>query len=341
LMKYSVGGNFKDQGTVALSNRDQVTLERPGTTFKGNALYFSFGLEGVNSDTGFNTRADLLATALKWSGDRATAAITAVPNPVDQVSYFTAVMESTFGGAGVTYRWDFGDGTPFTPVYKSATAGHTYAAPGTYTVRVEATNALGTRTIGETTATVVPVHNTPASATFAALGDTYLQSAAPTTNYGTAPFLHTRVDAAGNDILRSLLSFDVSSILPAYPVEKATLSVYLDAFSGGAVDGQLQAYEVTTAWVENTATWRTPWVKPGGDFVETAVGGASLDKSMVGKWITIDVTPLVANWVATPGSNHGVMLRLRKVSSITGYRFVSSENWATANRPVLEVSYMK
>jgi hypothetical protein len=119
------------------------------------------------------------------------------------------------------------------------------------------------------------------------------------------------------------------------------LSVYLDSFSGGAVDGDLQAFEVTTAWAENTATWRTPWVKPGGDFAATAAGSAPIDKSMVGKWITIDVTPLVAKWVADPASNHGLMLRLRKVSSITGYRFLSSENWATANRPKLEVSYMK
>ena len=177
--------------------------------------------------------------------------------------------------------------------------------------------------------------------TFAPTEDTYIQMAAPTTNYGTASFLHVRVDAAGNDILRSLLAFDVSGILPAYPVEKAELSVYLDSFSGGAVDGQLQAYEVTKAWAENTATWKTPWVKPGGDFVDMAVGGAPVNKSMVGKWITIDVTPLVTKWVTDPASNHGVMLRLRKVSSITGYRFISSENWVPANAPKLEVTYRK
>ncbi len=90
------------------------------------------------------------------------------------------------------------------------------------------------------------------------------------------------------------------------------------------MDGQLQAHEVTTAWAENTATWKAPWVKPGGDFVDMAVGGAPIDKSMVGKWITIDVTPLVAKWVADPASNQGVMLRLRKVSSLTGYRFFAT-----------------
>ena len=154
LMKYSVGGNFVDQGTVALANRDQPTLERPGRMFNGNALYFTFGLEGVNNDTGYNTREDLLGSALDWAWDTATASIQAKPMPMGQVSYFTAEMDSTFGGDGVTFRWDFGDGTPFTSVYTSATSGHTYAAPGIYTVRVEATNGLGTRVIGQTRVTV-------------------------------------------------------------------------------------------------------------------------------------------------------------------------------------------
>jgi 2',3'-cyclic-nucleotide 2'-phosphodiesterase (5'-nucleotidase family) len=171
--------------------------------------------------------------------------------------------------------------------------------------------------------------------------DTYIQSGAPAANYGTAAFLHVRVDAAGNDILRTLVGYDLLSVKPEYLVEKATLSVYLDAFSGGAVDGQIQVHEVTLNWAENTATWKTPWVKPGGDFVEDAVGAAAIDKNMVGKWVKIDVTPLIAKWVADPTSNHGVLLRLRKVSSITGYRFASTTTWAPENAPKLEVTYRK
>ncbi len=64
---------------------------------------------------------------------------------------FTADVMSEFGGDGVTYRWDFGDGSPFTNAYTSATAGHTYAKSGVYIVRVEITNELGTRIIVETT----------------------------------------------------------------------------------------------------------------------------------------------------------------------------------------------
>ncbi len=162
--------------------------------FNGNAFYFAFGLEGVNNDTGFNTREDLLGAALHWAWDTATASIEAKPMPNGQVSYFTAEMDSTFGGDGVTYRWDFGDGTPFTTVYTSATAGHTYAEPGTYTVRVEATNGLDTRVIGETTDDRAGgVQHAGVRRPSRRMGDTYLHSGEPMVNYGASPFLHTRV----------------------------------------------------------------------------------------------------------------------------------------------------
>ena len=178
-------------------------------------------------------------------------------------------------------------------------------------------------------------------AAFPALADTYIHSGMPMDNYGGSPQLYTRVGAAGNDYQRVLLGFDVTSIKPEYLVEKAVLSVYLNGTSGGAVDGQLQAHEMTTAWTENTATWKAPWVKPGGDFVETAVAGAPIDRSMVGTWISIDVTPLVTKWTADPASNLGVILRVRKVTSITGYRFASRAHWETEHRPKLEVTYRK
>ena len=151
LLKYAPGGEFVDQGYVAMAHRDQPTLERPGTTFEGTSIYFTFGLEGVNDDTGFNTREDLLGAALNWSWDEAEGSITVTPAAPGQVTTFTADVTSEFGGDGVTYRWDFGDDTPFTNAYTSATAGHTYAKPGLYTVRVEITNQLGTRIIVETT----------------------------------------------------------------------------------------------------------------------------------------------------------------------------------------------
>jgi|GEM_PF-399915 len=337
LLKYSIGGNFKEQGTVALANRDQPTLERPGRSFLGNAMYFSFGLEGVNDNTGYNSRANLLGTALNWAWDEASASIAATPNPTGRVSYFTASVDSTYGGAGVTYRWDFGDGTPFTNPYKSATAGHTYTQDGKYTVRVEVTNGLGTRTIGETEITVGSEFNTPVTETFPATADTYIHNGLRTTNFGTSTFLYV----GGNDVSRSLIQFDLSSIVQNYPVDKAELSVYVDAFSGGGSVADLQAFEVTTAWDETTATWKVPWTTDGGDFVATPMGTVSIVKTDVGTWKKIDITPLVQKWVADPAGNHGVMLRLLNQTSFTVYRLTSRQYWYPQFGPMLEVSYRK
>lgn len=150
VMKYSVGGNYEQDGTIAIAHRDQPTLERPGTTFAGRALHFAFGLEGVNNDAGYHTREDLLGRALDWVLDSASVSIEPTVNPVGRVSYFTANVESSVGAEGATYRWDFGDGSGYSATTGSDTAGHTYTTPGTYTVRVEATDSLGTRVLGET-----------------------------------------------------------------------------------------------------------------------------------------------------------------------------------------------
>ncbi len=49
---------------------------------------------------------------------------------------------------GVAYRWDFGDGSPYSEPNPSNQAGHQYAAAGTYTVRVEAMNGMGATQLG-------------------------------------------------------------------------------------------------------------------------------------------------------------------------------------------------
>jgi large repetitive protein len=50
---------------------------------------------------------------------------------------------STNGGAGVRYRWNFGDGTPETGNTTGTTIRHAYGASGLYTVTVTATDANG------------------------------------------------------------------------------------------------------------------------------------------------------------------------------------------------------
>jgi PKD repeat protein len=58
---------------------------------------------------------------------------------------FTSTLTTT---TGISYRWDFGDGSGYHGPYASNEASHTYAVCGTYNVRVEATDSFGNKTIG-------------------------------------------------------------------------------------------------------------------------------------------------------------------------------------------------
>lgn len=173
---------------------------------------------------------------------------------------------------------------------------------------------------------------------FAAVADAHISAGIPRTNFGQSPFIYI----GGNDVLRSLLRFDLSSINTAYPVDEATLSVYVAAYGGGGSPANLASYEVTTAWQEAAATWQTPWQSPGGDAAPLADGLTAVTKADAGKWVKVDVTEMARKWVASPAANRGALLRLVDATSFTTYRFVSRDNgWMRPYAPKLSVTYRK
>ncbi len=133
---------------VAVSHREQPSLERRGVTYRGRSIHAAFGLEGVNDDQGGTTRATLLRRLLDWTMDKPAArirhqAVPANPNASDFIAVFASNVPGT---TAVRWRWDFGDGTP----YQTTTAArvrHTYARRGNYTVTVEVTDNRGNRTL--------------------------------------------------------------------------------------------------------------------------------------------------------------------------------------------------
>ena len=158
LMKYPGSFNVQD-GTVAMAHREQPTLEKPGVSYFGRSIFTTFGLEGVNNGvTGATSREQLLTAFMKWATDAPAATIQNVtPLNASDLSMFRVTLTSNITTTtGVKYRWDFGDGTPFTTFSTSRTVGHTYAFCGTYEVRVEAVGSLGNSAIGTLT---VPVSN--------------------------------------------------------------------------------------------------------------------------------------------------------------------------------------
>jgi len=171
--------------------------------------------------------------------------------------------------------------------------------------------------------------------TFKSVADSTISKHEPTYPYGNWAFMYLGHD----DLTRAPMKFDLQSILPAYPVDKAILKVYLDAYSGGGSEGSLGAFAITTPWSESTVNWNVPWTTPGGDFEATPAGELQMSKADVGKWLSIDITPLVQKWVMDPATNNGAMLRLWKYTSYTRYRLDSREYWGGQMGPMLEVTY--
>ncbi len=141
------GSNMED-GVVGMAHRNQPSLESQGVSYYGRSIYTSFGLEGVNDGLlGFTSRADLIGLFMDWAMDEPAVSITNISNTytdTNQATVFSATLTSNITSTiGVSYRWDFGDGSPYAGPYTSDTAGHSYDVCGTYKVRVEATDSLG------------------------------------------------------------------------------------------------------------------------------------------------------------------------------------------------------
>jgi len=153
--------NTMQYGHVGTRMSSEPTIERvkgmaPWTTLGYRTQYLSFGLEGVNNDTGFNTREELLDRLLNWMDDEVSVQFTAAsfkasgpyaPATVT-VNATTSVTTTTTGYTNevLLYRWDFGDGSPIQTT-TVPTATHGYANFGFYQVYVEVTDGFGHKAV--------------------------------------------------------------------------------------------------------------------------------------------------------------------------------------------------
>lgn len=89
-------------------------------------------------------------------------------------------------------------------------------------------------------------------------------------------FLSVFTTTGNNNIQRSLIQFDLSSIPAGSVVNSATLTLNADTrFRGNAAGQPVEVYRVTRPWDEAGATWihaaaNDPWATQGGDYAGTA-----------------------------------------------------------------------
>ena len=205
-----------------------------------------------------------------------------------------------------SWAWEFGDGG----ASMSQNPGHEYKTPGTYTVRMTATNSTGSGS--ETKVDYITVSEPAPIACVEAAADAYVRSNYPKSNYGTRSDI--RVKDASVDI-SGYLKFDVQGV--GGSVTGATLKLYVidESVDGGTV------HEVSdTSWDEATITWNT------APAMDQALG--STGRVTAGQWVEYDVTSAVSG-------NGLVSLGIRSGSS----DLVMYSSKEGSDAPVLCVAY--
>ncbi|HUW82308.1 MAG TPA: Calx-beta domain-containing protein, partial [Phycisphaerae bacterium] len=142
---------------------------------------------------------------------------------------------------------------------------------------------------------------------------TYLSDVNPDTNYGTDTNMWISGFSTFNEVMRSLVKFDVTSIPPGTNITSAKLMFYTFEENGGAQE--YQAHELTQVnWTEDGVTWNTydgsnSWTSPGGDYDAAVIGTCTKDASQTNYWLEFDVTATVQDWINNPSNNLGVLVK--------------------------------
>jgi hypothetical protein len=178
-------------------------------------------------------------------------------------------------------------------------------------------------------------------ATFNPTKDAHIQEAAPTTNLGAATTIRVQATAAAK--IRSLLTFDLSSLGAITVASNVTLDLFHVAMSGSNFLAGLS--RITQAWIEAEVTWNiystgNNWATAGGDFTATGQvtgitipAGSSADLRISGSLLRDLVQDAIDN-------QSGILdIIIHATEDVTGIKqFGSSENGNAGLHPLLTVN---
>jgi RHS repeat-associated protein len=179
--------------------------------------------------------------------------------------------------------------------------------------------------------------------------DTNLRSGFPTQTGGNDLELGAGFAAGSNNVIRSLLKFDLSSIPGGTTILSSSVNLWLSSASSDTPIN-ISLYKVTKDWIENQASWNyaktspsTAWTNKGGDFQSTRLATLSdvtepVDLSFNMKW---DIpTSVITDWKNNPSTNYGFLIKSDSEGTNTYKKFFSSENTIDEKyHPLLVVTY--
>jgi hypothetical protein len=155
------------------------------------------------------------------------------------------------------------------------------------------------------------------------LGDSYINTANPTKNFGTAVLLD--VDGASQ---ATYIQFNLASIPATASVSQATLKLYVNAVT---VAGSFNVDYVNGAWSEGTIDANN--APPLGAAIASNVSVTAADKN---QYILVNVTSAVQAWLNGSETNNGLALVANSTFNAT---FDSKESTTTSHPAELDIAF--
>src|SRR5580692_5996810 len=155
------------------------------------------------------------------------------------------------------------------------------------------------------------------------LGDSYTNTADPTTNYGAQKTLN--VDGASQI---TYIQFNLASIPSTASVSQATLKLYVSSVTKA---GSFNVDYINAAWSE--ATIDSTNAPPLGAAIASNVSVMTADKN---QYILVNVTSAVQAWLDGSEKNNGLALVANSTFNAT---FDSKENTTTSHAPELDIAF--
>jgi len=155
------------------------------------------------------------------------------------------------------------------------------------------------------------------------LGDAYINSADPTTNYGANTLLY--VNGATDT---TYIQFNLASIPSGASVSQATLKLYVNAVTTA---GSFNVDYVTGTWSEGTIDHNN--APPLGSAIASNVAVTTADKN---QYILVNVTSAVQAWLSGSETNNGIAL---VANTIFNASFDSKENTTTSHPAELDIAF--
>ena len=168
--------------------------------------------------------------------------------------------------------------------------------------------------LSDTSTGTVEVSTAPLEQRFTATADARVESASPSSNFGSDGTLRVDGSSTGEPTITSYLRFDVSGV--SGTVQRAVLRLYV---TSGTANGP-RVFPTSTTWTEGGLTWNN---------APAATGAFLADADGLGTdtWAELDVTAAV-----TGNGAHGFLLR---TTLTDGSNYASRESGATAPQLVV------